>query len=169
MKRYLLDTNIYIGSYERYYRNEYFPTYWEKFSMILNEHVVIPKVVHDEITKSDWFLAWLKENFADDIIKHQDYSEQWQTILEYVQSCGLYTEKALIEQTRGWANEKIADPWLIAMAKKDDFIIVSDETPVANLGKGNRVKTAKIPDVCTRQSIRCITRNEFFGEVGLSI
>lgn len=169
MKRYVLDTNIYIGSYERYYRNEYFPTYWERFSNILNEHVIIPKVVHEEIIKSDWFLEWLKSNFADEIIKHQDYSPQWQTILEYIQSCGLYTEKALIEQTKGWANEKIADPWLIAIAKEDDLIVVSDEERIPNLGKGSLIKKATVPDVADRQGVRCINRNEFFGEVGLLI
>ena len=51
MKEYLLDTNIYIDSYDRYYRNEFFPTYWERLSDILNRHVIIPKIVKDEITK----------------------------------------------------------------------------------------------------------------------
>ena len=36
MKEYLIDTNIYIDSYDRYYRNEFFPTYWEHLSNILN-------------------------------------------------------------------------------------------------------------------------------------
>lgn len=169
MKRYLLDTNIYIGSYERYYRNEYFPTYWEKFSVILNEHVIIPKVVHTEITKSDWFLEWLKSNFADEIINHKDYSEHWQTVLEYVRSCGFYKEKALVDPTKGWANETIADPWLVAIAKENDLVLVTDETSDPNFSKGNPIGAAKIPDICVSQGVRCITRNEFFGEIGLLI
>jgi hypothetical protein len=169
MKKYILDTNIYADAYERYYRNEYFPTYWEKFSTILNEHVVIPKIVKDEITKSDWFLEWLKDNYHDNIINHKDYSQQWQTILEYIQSCGLYTDKALAEQTKGWVNDKIADPWLIAIAKENDLIIVTNEQRNPNLNKGNLVGAVKIPDICDRQGIRCMGRNEFFGEVGLSV
>lgn len=169
MKKYLLDTNIFIASYDRYYRNEYFPSYWEKFSVILNEHVVIPKIVKDEITKSTWFLEWLKHNYRDDIINHKKYSQQWQTILNYVQSCGLYKDKALVDQTKGWANENIADPWIIAIAKEENLIIVSDENPIPNLGKGEPSKRATIPDICNRQGIRCINRNEFFGEIGLSI
>ena len=55
MKEYLIDTNIYIDSYDRYYRNEFFPTYREHLSNILNEYVIIPKIVKDEITKSPWF------------------------------------------------------------------------------------------------------------------
>lgn len=169
MKKYLLDTNIYIASYDRYYRQEYFPTYWEKFSVILNEHVVIPRVVKDEITKSEWFLQWLKDNYQDDTVNHRNYSQQWQTVLEFVQSCGLYTDNALIEQTKGWANEHIADPWLIAIAKQEDLIIVSDETGIPNIGQGNRIGRATIPDVCARQDVRCISRNDFFGEIGLSV
>lgn len=54
--KYLLDTNIYIAAYDRYYRKEYFPTYWERFAEIINDYVVVPKVVKDEVTKSSWFL-----------------------------------------------------------------------------------------------------------------
>lgn len=169
MKKYLLDTNIYIGSYDRYYRNEYFPTYWEKFSTILNQHVVIPKIVKDEITKSDWFLEWLSDNYGEDVLNHRDYSQQWQTVLEFVQSSGLYNDKALTDQAKGWANEKIADPWLVAIAKEENLILVSDETKIANLGQGNPTSKAKIPDACDRLGIQCITRNEFFGEVGLLV
>lgn len=169
MKKYLLDTNIYANAYERYYRNDYFPSFWEKFSLTLNEHVVIPKIVKDEITKSDWFLQWLDENYSDGIINHKDYAEGWQTVLDFVQSCGLYKPEALAEQTRGWAQTGIADPWLIAIAKEDELILVTDETKVASLGKGALVKAAKIPDVCERQGVRCIAMNEFFGEIGFKV
>lgn len=169
MKKYLLDTNIYVNAYERYYRNNYFPAFWAKFAPIMNNHVIIPKIVRDEITKSDWFLEWLSENYQDGVINHKDYSEGWQTILEYVRSCGLYTDKALSDQAKGWAQENVADPWLIAIAKQDDLILVSDETKIANLGQGNLVSKAKIPDICDRQNVRCITMNEFFGEIGLSV
>lgn len=89
MKEYLLDTNIYIDSYDRYYRNEFFPTYWEIFSNVVNAHVVIPKIVKNEITKSLWFQDWLNQNYSDDFLNHKDYSDQWQTILQFIQSCGL--------------------------------------------------------------------------------
>ncbi len=169
MKKYLIDTNIYIDSYDRYYRNEHFPSYWEKLSIILNENVSIPTVVKSEITKSPWFLEWLKDNYLEEIINHKNYAQQWQSVLEFVQSCGLYNDKALISQTHGWANENIADPWLIAIAKEENLIIVSDETKISNLGKGNLVGLVKIPDICERQGVQCISRNEFFSEVGLSI
>lgn len=169
MKKYLLDTNIYANAYERFYRNEYFPSFWEKFAPTLSEHVVIPKIVKDEITKSDWFQEWLSENYDTDILNHKNYSEGWRTILEFIQSSGLYKDKALTDQAKGWAQENIADPWLIAIAKEEELIIVTGEVRDPNLGKGQQIKTAKIPDVCDRQNVRCITMNEFFGEIGLLI
>lgn len=135
----------------------------------MSDHVVIPKIVKDEITKSEWFHEWLKRNYQDDILNHKSYSESWQIILEFVKSCGLYTDKALTDQAKGWAQEGIADPWLIAIARQDELIVVSDETKIANLGQGNLVSKVKIPDICDRQNVRCITMNEFFGEVGLSV
>lgn len=169
MKKYLLDTNIYIAAYDRYYLNEYFPTYWEKFAVILNDHVVIPKVVKDEITKSPWFLQWLADNHDGDLLNHKDYAEQWRTILDFVKSSGLYKDVALTAQTTGWANDNIADPWLVAIAKEENLIVVSEEVRDPNLGKGSPIKAAKVPDICDRQGVRCIGRNEFFGEIGLSI
>ena len=36
---YLLDSNIYINFYDRYYRNKFFPTFWLNFVSILNANV----------------------------------------------------------------------------------------------------------------------------------
>lgn len=81
MREYLLDTNIYIDSYDRYYRKDFFPTYWQQLSGILNSHVVIPIIVRDEITKNDWFLEWLKiPDICDDwgvrCISRNDFFEE---------------------------------------------------------------------------------------------
>lgn len=167
--RYLLDTNIYIASYDRYYRHDFFPSYWESFSKILNTHVVIPKIVQSEITKSPWFHQWLKLNYSQDIISHKLYAEQYQDILQYIEGCGLYKETALTNQSKGWANDSIADPWIIGIAQKEGLTVVTDESKDPNLGKGQLVKSAKIPDVCSQLDIRCIDRNTFFQEVRLLV
>lgn len=45
-----------------------------------------------------------------------------------MRSSGLYKDEALTSQMTGWADDHIADPWLIAIAKEKDLIIVSEET-----------------------------------------
>lgn len=66
---------------------------------------------------------------------------------------------------KGWANEKIADAWLIAIAMKENYTIVTEENRVINLNKINPSKAAKIPDVSDQLGIRCINMNQFFEEV----
>ena len=59
MEKYLLDTNIYINFYERYYRVKYFPSFWAKLPAILNKYVVIPEIVVDENYQAPKFRKWL--------------------------------------------------------------------------------------------------------------
>jgi len=69
-----------------------------------------------------------------------------------------YKDDALIN----WAREKIADTWILAIAKKESLIIVTDETSNHNLNKVHPSKSAKIPDVASELGVECISRNDFF-------
>ena len=73
------------------------------------------------------------------------------------------------KESRGWANEDIADPWIIAIAKELGLTIVTEEQKVPNLGQGNPAKSAKIPDICDDWGVRCIFRNDFFEEAKLTV
>ena len=118
MEKYLLDTNIYINFYERYYRVKYFPSFWAKLPAILNKYVVIPEIVVDENYQDPKFRKWLDKNYLKETINHKNYAMQWAQVLQYIDDCEYYKEEAL-SADRGWANEKIADPWLIAIAKEE--------------------------------------------------
>lgn len=165
MREYILDTNIYIGFYDRYYRPEHFPTFWENFIIHSNECVVIPKVVLDESYQDKWLKDWIKDNFTRDVINHKDYAEEFGDILTHIQDNELYKDDVLLD----WAREKIADPWLLAIARKENLTIVTDEMPNINLNKKHPSKSAKIPDVAKELSIECINRNEFFARIDLKI
>ncbi len=79
--KYLLDTNIYINFYDRAYRFEHFPSFWDAFAKVINPHVVLPKIVVDEANKSPEFEAWLKENFHGEYLNHKDYAEEWGLVI----------------------------------------------------------------------------------------
>lgn len=74
-----------------------------------------------------------------------------------------------LDENKGWTNVKIADPWLIAIALKEKVTIVTNEVKNVNLNTKNPSKSVKIPDICQQLGVRCITMNEFFKEVKLSI
>lgn len=58
---------------------------------------------------------------------------------------------------------------MIAIAKKMNYTIVTDEVKNVNLNLANPSKNAKIPDVCQQLGVRCISMNQFFEEISLSI
>ena len=55
----------------------------------------------------------------------------------------------------------LADPWLIAYAKKYDFVLVSEET-----SEPHRKNKVKIPDVCNSFNVKCINMIKMFRELG---
>ena len=168
MEKYLLDTNIYINFYERYYRVKYFPSFWAKLPAILNKYVVIPQIVVAENYQDPKFRKWLDKNYLKEIINHKNYATQWAQILQYIDDCEYYKEEAL-SADRGWAHEKIADPWLIAIAKEENLTIVTSEIRNPNLHNPNGNKAAKIPDVCDDLDVDCIDMNDFFEKINLCI
>jgi len=119
-------TNMYINFYDRYYRKDFFPTFWSNFAGILNSSVVIPKIVISENYQDDWFRDWLTNNYTKSIIDHKSYVVEWSAIIQHIQSSPYYKDAALMSQ-KGWANADIADPWLIAIAKSMNYTIVTDE------------------------------------------
>lgn len=166
--KYLLDTNIYINFYDRAYRFEYFPSFWEAFEKVLNQYVVLPKIIVDETNKSDEFKEWLEQNFKGEYLNHKDYAEEWGQVIQHIAQHSCYSYKALIDP-RSWTHEKIADGWLIAIAKKDGLTIVTDERANPNLNAQNPSSAVKIPDIARDFGIKCITMNEFFQEIGFKL
>ncbi len=166
---YVLDTNIYIDFYERYYCHEVFPSFWTHFTDIINSgKVVIPQVVLNEQFQGEWFTDWLKHNFGGSVLNHKKYDAQWSGVINYIHESDLYKDLALLSEG-GWAHDRIADPWLIAIAKEEGFTVVSDEKKNVNLHTHKPHKAAKIPDVCEGLGVRCIDRITFFKEIGLKV
>lgn len=166
---YLLDTNIYISFYERYYPIKYFPSFWKQITPILNDNVIIPDIVVNETMQSEWFIKdYLKQSYQHAFIDHKKYSNDWSDVLNYIANSDCYKEEALTSD-RAWTHEKIADGWVIAIAKKERLTIVTDEIRNQTLSRNHPSKNPKIPDVAANFNIPCINRLEFFDKVGLVI
>lgn len=165
---YLLDTNIFLNFYDRYYKREFFPSFWERLPEILNQYVVIPDIIITENYQSSFLKDWLAQNYTKDILNHKDYFLEWAEVLNFIEESELYSEKALISD-KGWAHERIADPWIIAIAKLEEITIVTNEVSNPNLDAKNPSKNPKIPDICKELNVKCIDMNTFFKEVKLAI
>lgn len=162
-QKYIFDANIFINFYERNYRFAHFPSFWDKFATIINQYVVIPQVVRDEIEKGEEFKQWLKKHYQENILSHKKYAKEWGGIISYI--ANNYDKEALLIKNT-WARESIADGWLIAIANKENFTIVSDELP---LPPSSPLKKTKIPDIAEAFGVRCINMNQFFAEIDFKV
>ena len=70
---YLLDTNIYIAFYERYYPQRNFPSFWERLVQTFQQEVVVPRVVMEETKKSKWLKTYMMDTCGVSIIDHRQY------------------------------------------------------------------------------------------------
>lgn len=130
---------------------------------------MIPRIVTSEATQSPWFVdEYLAEHFTKEQLDHKKYVGEWGEVLSHFAASPFYSDKALFSE-RGWANEGIADGWLIAIAKKDGLTIVTDEVANPGLNRVNPSKSCKIPDVARGMGVRCISMLTFFKEVGLEV
>lgn len=168
MAKYLLDTNIYINFYDRCYRFSHFPSFWQTFASILNQKVIIPKIIIEENYQDSNFREWLNRNYQGSYLNHKLYAEQWGEVHQHIADHDCYSEKALTN-SKSWTHESIADGWIIAIAKRDNLVIVCDELRNTNLNSKNPSQYPKIPDIADDLGIRCINMNEFFEEIELKI
>ncbi len=168
-EKFLIDANSFITPYRSYYAFDLIPTYWSRLSGDADAgRLVLLDMVKAEIDKGgDDLAAWLDLQTGFVICNHvnAEIIDQYQQIMQYLQTCGLYKKEALAS----WAPGNIADPWLIAAAKVNDYTIITAEVPSGGLSPKTPNKSAKIPDVARAFDVR--TNNLFYmmRQLGIQI
>ena len=140
MKKYCLDTNIFIEPWKRFYSPIFTKGYWEMLADLAKKNIVFSTTeVKKEIEKiDDDLLRWIKDK---EFFKEptEDIQRQVRQILDRY--------PRLIDSLR---NRSIADPWVIAHAQFENAVVVTLEQ------KARRSGQVKIPDVCVKERIECI-------------
>ncbi len=174
MRKYLIDSNSFMESAEKFYNYDIAPTYWTKLIDIASKKssLYVLDVVADEINRGkddEPLRIWFSENessfnrisqSSDDVI-----IGIYAQVLQYVQECGYYNEKAL----RNWSNDGIADPWLIAAAKVYDLVIVTFERRQGGLSVVSKTGNVKIPDVADYFGVESISLYAMMRELGIKL
>lgn len=167
---FLIDTNIFIEPYRKFYAFDLIPTYWERLKIeFKKERIVVLDMVYNEIEKGEDALSlWLINN--KELINVKNHKKQeiiyyYGEVLRYLQTSGLYTNKAVNE----WSRVDIADPWLIATAKVYNYTIVTNESKNGNLSLKQKSNSPKIPDVCYSFGVNCIDLYEMMRQIGIKI
>lgn len=131
--RYSFDTSALIGAWRRNYPPDIFPKWWELFEESINNGLVrATEEVKEELSKQDDELySWARNH-------HQLFLPIDELIQLEVKDI-LESYPRLVENKK---NRTIADPFVIALAKINNAIVVTCE----NLA--NRPDRPNIPDVC---------------------
>lgn len=157
MNKYLLDTNFFLDSSLRYYQFDFFSDFWEwiKYKSMQSSIKTIRKVKQELIKKDDFinnFIKTLPKNFFIDETK---YLESYAQIIQISQNMNFNSTAKEV-----FAAAHRADAWLLAVAKKDNFIIVSNE----KLPDKKEKKNIKIPRMCSELQIQCIDIFDFIKQ-----
>lgn len=150
-KTYGFDASALINPFRRHYPFDIFPTYWRALeARIANGEVRASELVRDEIfQKDDELSTWAKLQIG--MFEPVDVPQQ-QSVAEI-----LSRFPAWINPTTGKNN---GDPFVIAHARCNDLIVVSDE------GNGSQTHPT-IPFVCRTFDVKHIKVVEFMRRINL--
>lgn len=145
---YCIDTNALIDLWRRAYPPDIFPSLWRDLEKLISDGSLIsPREVLNELEKKDdELLKWAKNHkkMFQDLDDAQ--ARQVRSILNEFSN--------LIDQHKTTPD---ADPFVIALAISKGWAVITSEKP----STGGR---PKIPDVCKRYGVKCISLIEFFRE-----
>lgn len=163
--RFIIDTNIFLDAYKKYYGFDIAPKFW---TCLLGEiekgNIIIIDKVIKELEKGDDDLSkWVCDNCNNYEYNSLSHIESYSLILNHVNDCGYYKDNAL----RIWADEEVADPWIIAVAKDLNCVIITNETK-QNRNQNEKCKNAKIPDIANDFNIKCINIYQMLRELNIT-
>jgi len=163
-RKFLLDTNVFIEAYRRYYAFDIAPSFWNSLTQFAkNGKLVSIDRVKDELTKNgkdDELCKWGLSEFSrwfmptDNLDVMQSYSR----IIQWVQEQEQFQEHAKSEFA------SVADSWLIAYALAYNHTIVTHE--VYNQYTKNRVL---IPNVCREFDIPYINTFQMLRSLKIQV
>lgn len=147
---YVFDTNS-LSVILKHYYPERFPSLWIKLDeKLTNRDIKLVRESYNEIMKlnaNDRPAQWAQENrrlFSTPSTEELEFVNEIFKIAHFQQ---------LIEKRKILSGRPAADPFVIAKAKCENAIVVTEETYKEN--------AAKIPNVCKHFEIECINLEEF--------
>lgn len=135
---YIFDTSCFIVLFNHFYLGR-FPSLWEKFDQLIEEKKIISvREVFNEIdtywNKVSRLVQWAKDN--REVFEQPSVEE-----MEFVQLIfSVKHFRNLIERKATLEGRPVADPFLVAKAKVENKMLVTQEELKEN--------AAKIPNVC---------------------
>lgn len=156
MSKYLLDTDVFIASFMDYYAPRLAPTFWQWLKEAHQAGIVysidrVWKELQDTSTERKQQLHSYLESLGNGFFLPSNCD----TVFEVARYIYRKTEPSL-RVKRKFAR---TDLFLVALAKKHGYVVVTLETTAKN-----DPAQIKIPDVCKHYGVRCIRTSEMLIE-----
>ena len=144
---YCIDTSALIDL-RIHYPRDIFASLWKNLERLVSEgNLVAPREVLKEIEqKDDELLDWARKNrrlFVD-----LDFEQQ------RLVSNLLKKYPTLVDPSKSIPD---ADPFIVALGKKNYVVVTQEKT-------GGFRGIVRIPDVCAREGVKCISLHQMFRE-----
>jgi len=147
MERYCLDTNIFIEAMEGAYSFDIAPGFWNWLGKDIDDGCIYSSfnVYRELIKKDDQLSRWIKNHYTEEsfVAPDKEVQDIFSKIAEYTTK--IYPSHQASNFLSG------ADPWVIAQAKRDETILVTQEKHA-----DERSKKPKIPNICDVFAVRYI-------------
>jgi hypothetical protein len=151
---FVVDSNIFITPYKKYYPFDLAPRYWEQLKCHIQDgSILLLDVVNNELLAGkDPLSDWITDMNPACVIVHNDQNilNKYRDVLQYIQTATYYKLSALNE----WAREDVADAWLIATAAVKGYTLITLEVSKNDLQVQRPSKEAKIPDVANHFNVK---------------
>ena len=158
-RRYLLDTSILVEAHKRYYGFDLCPGFWR--ALIRQHHdkhvFSIDRVKREIAQGKDKLTKWTRWSVLKTFFKTTDNAaviEQFGNIVAWVQGEPQYKPEAKAEFAT------VADGWLVACARAEGLIVVTEEVYNQNIQK-----RVPIPNVCRHFHVECVNTFQMLREL----
>ena len=137
---YAVDTSSLLAAWNERYPLKNAPGFWRLFEDGINSGLLrSPREVRDEVEKKeDELFDWFKAR-----------SRFWVDLDEDIQLAAREILRDFPWLTKGIAGRKVADPFVIALARARGHVVVTEESP------GN-ARRPRIPYVCNHYGVDCV-------------
>jgi len=144
---FLIDSNTLVAPNQQYYPFDMAPGFWDQMKECIETgRIIIASIVFDEVKAgSDDLSKWI-DQFKSMTFDHKDKDIVIAIgeILDFLRNSPKYSSAAVLS----WSDIKIADPWLIAIAKTYEYTVVTFEK------SSNSPNKPKIPDICDHFGVK---------------
>ncbi|KAA1258379.1 hypothetical protein LF1_08980 [Rubripirellula obstinata] len=163
MPGFLLDADAFIRSHHDFYSPDFCPGFWEA---ILRAHDLkrvasIKQVRRELISGKDELADWVKSQTPATLFKEErdvKIQRKFTEVIEWVRQNDQYHLTARNRFIRG------ADPWLIAYASVNDYVIATFEVSAPD----SKAKV-KLPDVADAFDVQCVNPPEMLRQLGVRL